>query len=159
MEFFNHSKAGPICPVPTIWLPDHLKAGPKKCPRDGHSNTGSSGFRMYTVFEWTSEYRTSIWMVDFSCPFIGLVQAGLFYRIIGIISRQSFESCYRPFKIRIRWVFRWSLYKSSRVSCSIKFDTKTLLINFQNFLCYFSDLWKLKILYIFLNLRKKRYKI
>jgi hypothetical protein len=25
------------------------KAGPKKCPRDRHSNLGRSGFRMYTV--------------------------------------------------------------------------------------------------------------
>jgi hypothetical protein len=28
-------------------MADHLKAGPKKCPRDGHSNAGSSSFRMY----------------------------------------------------------------------------------------------------------------
>ncbi len=32
-------------------MADHLKAGPKKCPRDGHSKAGRSGFRMYTVFE------------------------------------------------------------------------------------------------------------
>jgi hypothetical protein len=27
----------------------HLKAGPKKCLRDGHLKAGRSGFRMYTV--------------------------------------------------------------------------------------------------------------
>jgi hypothetical protein len=32
-------------------MADHLKPGPKKCPRDGHLNAGSSGFRMYTVFK------------------------------------------------------------------------------------------------------------
>ncbi len=33
----NHLKAGPF------------KAGPKKCPRDGHSKAGQSGFRRGTV--------------------------------------------------------------------------------------------------------------
>jgi hypothetical protein len=63
MEFFNNSKAGPLCLVPTIWLPDHLKAGPKKCPRDGHLNAGSSGFRMYTVLDisiWLDIRRTTL---------------------------------------------------------------------------------------------------
>jgi hypothetical protein len=51
-----HTKAGHgsafefiLMPVPTIWLPDHLKPRPKKCLRDGHSKAGRSGFRMYTV--------------------------------------------------------------------------------------------------------------
>ncbi len=30
-------------------MADHLKPGLKKCPRDGHSKAGRSGFRMYTV--------------------------------------------------------------------------------------------------------------
>ena len=66
MEFFNHSKAGPICPVPTIWLPDHLKAGPKKCPRDGHLKAGQSGFRRGTVYCIS---KNQFWKTHF-CSFI-----------------------------------------------------------------------------------------
>jgi hypothetical protein len=29
---------------------DHLKTGPKFCPKDDHLNTGRSGFRMSTAF-------------------------------------------------------------------------------------------------------------
>jgi hypothetical protein len=54
-------------------MADHLKAGPKKCPRDGHSKAGQSGFRMYTVTEfydfanfsnqtWSTEHwKISVW--------------------------------------------------------------------------------------------------
>jgi hypothetical protein len=42
----DRSIAGPF-ETRTVWNPDRLKPGLKKCQRDGHSKAGRSGFRMY----------------------------------------------------------------------------------------------------------------
>ncbi len=50
----DHSKIGQIV---RFWIQNgrqsHLKAGHKKCPRDGHSKAGPSGFRWGTVQDWS----------------------------------------------------------------------------------------------------------
>jgi hypothetical protein len=51
---------GPTIRNPNFWIRVsngqqsfyHLKAGPKKCPRDDHLKAGQSGFQMVTVFKW-----------------------------------------------------------------------------------------------------------
>jgi hypothetical protein len=46
----DHSKTGQIVRVSIQnGCQSHLKARPKKCPRDGHLKTGPSGFRWGTV--------------------------------------------------------------------------------------------------------------
>jgi hypothetical protein len=42
-------KSGQIGPVPTILKPDRLTTGPKKCPKNEHSNIGLLGIWWVTV--------------------------------------------------------------------------------------------------------------